>query len=496
MNALEMLKDSTINGKIVEVQPFYRHTDQRNKETYQKCLIKNFPENYKDEDLKQIFSEFGTPISCRVVFDKNGKSKQIGFCRMLKHEEAVKAIEGLNGKKIENLEIVCCPALSSRKFAYESKSKEIVKLHSFIEKMKEIQKNLLNFLEDDEMSEKKDQKFIEFLNQHQIDDDKFKSFLLLILNISNNHNRNQFFFTKIFLILRIYKSKIKQLYSNNDILDLFKSNKQILLFLIQEQIIIFNESIACNLPRGERWICEYEDYFCPEVNKFNKDIDLPNDLNEFEEKRKIGENDAYICKLIRNDNITDFIIFINQNGIQLDLLIKSTFLETNSFLLKNDARLIEYSAFFGSFQIFNYLYLNGIKLTPSLWLYAVHGMNPEIICFLEEHKVDFPIKENIEEEEQNSISNLECIKESIKCHHNDIAKYILSLMMNDDQNEYDNAIAEYGFQYYNYEFISYALDNFSILDFAFKYDNLTILQFLLEDEGINIFVKKISNFKY
>lgn len=55
MNALKMLKDSTINGKIVEVHPFYRHADQRNKETYQKCLIKNFPENYKDEDLKQNF---------------------------------------------------------------------------------------------------------------------------------------------------------------------------------------------------------------------------------------------------------------------------------------------------------------------------------------------------------------------------------------------------------------------------------------------------------
>ena len=70
MNALESLKDAKINDRAIELQPFYRHTNQRDIETYQKCFIKNFPENYKDEDLETLFSEFEKPISCRVIFEK------------------------------------------------------------------------------------------------------------------------------------------------------------------------------------------------------------------------------------------------------------------------------------------------------------------------------------------------------------------------------------------------------------------------------------------
>lgn len=111
---------------------------------------------------------------------------------------------------------------------------------------------------------------------------------------------------------------------------------------------------------------------------------------------------------------------------------------------------------------------------------AVHGMNPEIICFLEDHKVEFPVKEKREEEEeQSSTFNLKCFQKSIKCYHNDIAKYILNLMsIDDDQSEINKIISEYGFEYYNYEFWSSDLDNYSFLDLALQHDNLTILQIL------------------
>lgn len=46
--------------------------------------------------------------------------------------------------KIENFEIAYSPALSSAEFAFKLGRKEIIKLHSFIEEMKEIQQNLLN----------------------------------------------------------------------------------------------------------------------------------------------------------------------------------------------------------------------------------------------------------------------------------------------------------------------------------------------------------------
>ena len=41
--------------------------------------------------------------------------------------------------------------------------------------------------------------------------------------------------------------------------------------------------------------------------------------------------------------------------------------------------LIEYATFYGSIQIFKYLLNNNVGLTESLWMYAVHGQNSEII---------------------------------------------------------------------------------------------------------------------
>ena len=81
--------------------------------------------------------------------------------------------------------------------------------------------------------------------------------------------------------------------------------------------------------------------------------------NEFFEKRKIGENDNHICQLIRKDLIEEFIVYVNRNNISLESLINPSIFETNSFLLKNkEVSLIEYAAFFGSIQIFQYLKIN------------------------------------------------------------------------------------------------------------------------------------------
>lgn len=38
----------------------------------------------------------------------------------------------------------------------------------------------------------------------------------------------------------------------------------------------------------------------------------PNIFNNFDEKRSIGENNSYICTLIRNDSIVDFIAHVNE----------------------------------------------------------------------------------------------------------------------------------------------------------------------------------------
>lgn len=89
------------------------------------------------------------------------------------------------------------------------------------------------------------------------------------------------------------------------------------------------------------------DYFYPEIKSFldesvTKSIEKqfiemdPNFISTFDEKRQIGENDSYICKLIRNDSVEEFVSYVNRSNIPLSSSIKSSIFETNPFLVKNE----------------------------------------------------------------------------------------------------------------------------------------------------------------
>jgi RNA recognition motif-containing protein len=60
--------------------------------------------NYKvnEEDLKEIFEDYGTVSSSKIIMDKySGRSKGFGFVTMDSDDEANKAIEELNGATLE-----------------------------------------------------------------------------------------------------------------------------------------------------------------------------------------------------------------------------------------------------------------------------------------------------------------------------------------------------------------------------------------------------------
>lgn len=161
----------------------------------------------------------------------------------------------------------------------------------------------------------------------------------------------------------------------------------------------------------------YQKYFFQEIKPFNDSIgdrNMSKELHDsFEKWRRIGENETTICQLIREDSIKDFIIHINATNFPLTKLIKPSFFETNAFLQDRFTTLIEYSAFYGSCQIFKYLYYNKCELTPTLYICAIHGDNPEIIDFLENY---LPYQ---------NIPNLanDCYFEAIKCYNNEMAYY-------------------------------------------------------------------------
>ena len=225
----------------------------------------------------------------------------------------------------------------------------------------------------------------------------------MVSKIANHHNHAEKFFIKIEKILKYFKKQITSHFSSFEIFNIFKKNKRITLFLINEKKIILDKYIFNTMINRKYHDRNYFQYFLPEINDFltDNDIIIEKILNEeeikflsidlddkFYQNRKISENECYICQLIRGDNIDEFISYVNKNDILLSSVIGQSIYETSLLILKNQSTLIEYAAFFGSIQIFKYLFKNDAQRKPSIWIYAIHGNNPELIHFLEDEKIE------------------------------------------------------------------------------------------------------------
>lgn len=352
---------------------------------------------------------------------------------------------------------------------------------NYLEEMKTIENNIQSFIEDEFEIEEHLQVLTNLFDEIKLHDDKYKlkSLLRLIVEITNNFHRFPHLFSKIERILQLFKKDIKNFFPNWEIFSIFESNKRILLFLIEEKIMAIDSHIISALNKAKYISDKYHTFLAPEISPYiNKKIcsqyeqvknfkeNIPED---FKEKRKIGENDNSICKIIREDLIEEFFHYEDKN---LNGKIHPSIYETNCFLLNKQPTLIEYAAFFGSIDIFKYLQNNNVRLTPSLWIYAVHSNNIEFIHILENNNI-----------RPNSGSYKNCLEEALKCHHNELAYHIITKHL---QNINSECVLTFCLKYYNFGF----MQNESINIYSFfslcKFDYIVFVDILLKNESFDI----------
>ncbi len=72
-----------------------------------KLYVGSLPYSTTDAQLTDLFSQHGAVTSARVIADKfTGQSRGFGFVEMATSEEAQRAIEALNGTKLEQRTLV------------------------------------------------------------------------------------------------------------------------------------------------------------------------------------------------------------------------------------------------------------------------------------------------------------------------------------------------------------------------------------------------------
>lgn len=359
-----------------------------------------------------------------------------------------------------------------------------MEFQEYLNKIKDFHTSILEFIDDigDATESFTDlEHYLKFLKKPE----KRKEliiFLKMLSKIGDNHHRTANFFNRFETIFEFFKEEIKQTLSNSEILDIFGNNKRILLILIEKGIFSIEPSIIS--PHKEDMI--FIDYFSPEIQKL-EDVNhliqdrikanlAKYDLKTFNEKRHDGNNDSYISQLIREDRIEEFITHVNQTNLSLSKTqIEPSLFDTNSHFFQTEKKkiiyptLIEYSAFYGSIQIFQYLLMNNVEIKESLIIHAIHGRNHEIIRLIEEKYPDIANEYR------------RCLIEAIKCNHNDIAEYFLDLY---DSKHYLSAI--YNVIYYNYSFMINHCNIKELFHLACEFGDAPLVKFLLTNKELDI----------
>ena len=367
-----------------------------------------------------------------------------------------------------------------------------MELKDYITRMKMLYSALLEYIDSDDDSPESFQEFAAFLKGNDFggNADELRTILNLISKVSKHHRGGRNQTAKLKKVIAYFLPVIKQTLSNLDLFRIFRGSRLLVLFLFDEQAVRVDEEVAYLV--SQKVGMHGLNFFYPEVKRFltkngkygpiiASNTTIKKD-ETFERKRREGENDSQICSLIREDSLEEFVRkFCEEKRSPSDEVPPSLF-ETHPMLIKKKATLIEYSAFFGSRRVLGYLLEHKSDeggaiedCDESLWLFAVCSGSAEVIHLLEEHGMA-----------PGDGVYAGCLSESVKCHHNGIARYIASKMEAEGEDVEAgmsvNFFSSYNFEFFPQDFADYE----SAFENACQYDYVTIVKILLDTGKLDL----------
>lgn len=178
----------------------------------------------------------------------------------------------------------------------------------YLGKKKELYNSLLNFIEDDTDIQENFYILTNYLNAFQLSDDRdeLKEIFNTLLRVTRNHHRDKNFFNKIEKILSYFEKKIKECFTNHEIYKIFKKDKRVLLFLLENNILVLDKFIAIN----HLLKIKYFSY-----DSFNQHV-LNNQKNEKEVYQKYKQFDSFTYSntllKVRQNNRATKIVFLHK----------------------------------------------------------------------------------------------------------------------------------------------------------------------------------------
>ena len=154
------LDGKTLGGKAIKVNYLVKGRRQQAKKN--NIYVKHFPKkNFENKNLEELFSKFGTIKSAIVLKDEKGESKGFGFVCFENPDDAEKALQEMNNKKVfddseNNLYVSFAMKKGERQEQLLKKREEMFKLS---------QKMTIYSKIKDDTAVKDEQEFIEEINK-------------------------------------------------------------------------------------------------------------------------------------------------------------------------------------------------------------------------------------------------------------------------------------------------------------------------------------------
>jgi polyadenylate-binding protein len=101
-DAIQKFNGTLIEDVEVHVGPFVKRQDRPGMADWTNLYVKQFSVTWDEARLRDAFLPCGVVTNVIIMKDPEGKSKGFGFVNMADHESAVKAVQELNGKTIED----------------------------------------------------------------------------------------------------------------------------------------------------------------------------------------------------------------------------------------------------------------------------------------------------------------------------------------------------------------------------------------------------------
>ena len=128
--AISELNGVDLEGGKLIIERYNKDVKRETK--FNNLYVRGFDENFTDEQLTDMFKDFGELGSVKIMRDENGVSKKFGFVCFKELEPAAKAIAAIDGKALEDGSVMMVTKFEKKQNRWQALKKSLARSNLYV----------------------------------------------------------------------------------------------------------------------------------------------------------------------------------------------------------------------------------------------------------------------------------------------------------------------------------------------------------------------------